>query len=179
MPCSESRHQFTNHPPPLSWTSIVAMQYAREKRHLRQEMRLRSFNMLDVPADGACQFAAAADQLVHLGHAATAADVRQRAVAWLREHHAAREMQCPDEALSWPAYLDRMQRCKEWGDNATLVAISAAYDVHVDVISSRPAESQVVRLEPGSPGVAGNYPAAGTIVVGHMVWHYTSCRPAA
>ncbi|KAH8075425.1 thiol-dependent ubiquitin-specific protease [Aureococcus anophagefferens] len=104
---------------------------------LEQRLRHLSLKSVDMVDDGNCQFRAISMELYNTQahHAAVGAAVRKNIIAYLRSHEDAFSVFVGD-AAEWGGYLSRMAMDRSWGDELTLQAACAAYDVDIFVITT-------------------------------------------
>lgn len=147
---------------------------------------MRGFVEHPVPGDNNCQFHALVDQLAQNGVAGlTARTLRTQAVGWL-EANAEKPMDDGTEGgahvtlreaigvSDWRRYLADMKRHGvTWGDEGTLLAVSALYRAEIVVISSLSEEyCHIVRPPP-----AWRLPLRMRLFLGHLhEYHYESVR---
>jgi hypothetical protein len=184
-PPSRDKHAVGAPPPPkLSARPAPTTQDQRER--LRHHLELRGFVEQPVPGDGNCQFHALVDQLQQNGvPGVDARSLRLKAVAWLRENA---ERQMDDgtagggvtllrESIGvadWSRYLSDMRKHGvTWGDEGTLLAVSALYRAEIVIISSLSEEyCHIVHPPP-----AWKIPLRMRLYLGHYhEFHYVSVR---
>jgi hypothetical protein len=164
---------------------------SNHRRRLHHHLALRGFVEEPVPGDGDCQFHALVDQLQQNGVTGiTAKSLRRKAVKWLRDN-ATRDvddgsigektdlrgwlgiLMMDVNITDWEDYLDKMGQEGEWGDEATLLAISVLYNVEIIVISSISNDAISIK----SPPPIWNIPMRKRIFIGHRhEYHYESTR---
>jgi hypothetical protein len=170
-------------PPKLSARHAPATQdqCVRLQHHLAR----RGFVEEPVLGDGNCQFHALVDQLRHNGvdDGIDATSLRLKAVQWLEEN-AERLMDDGSTAgvtprlhvsigvVDWASYLADMYKDGGWGDEGTLLAVSALYHTEIEVISSVSEYCHIVHPPP-TWGIKLNH----RLHLGHHAeLHYVSVR---
>lgn len=140
---------------------------------LQELMELYQVERHSIRGDGNCQFAAFAKG--HFGTVAMAARVRAAVVADLRAHpeydYESRTLWRP-RFPSYAAYLDAMEKNKEWGDSTTLETAARIYRRNVTVISTVDNPQHLAEITPAlalSGQDAQRVTAQGeTILLGHI-----------
>ena len=152
---------------------------------LSQHLKTINRTVVDVPGDNNCQFHAIADQLESIGVTGwSALKLRQKAVKWLQDNEK-REMDDGNvgeqtflkDAVGvddWAEYVEKMCIHGEtWGDEATLLALSALFRISIVVVSSLPGNY----THEVKPPKFWNLDHKGTIYLGHYhEFHYTSTK---
>jgi len=153
---------------------------------LQRHLKLRGFQIKDVPGDNNCQFHAIADQLEQVGYGGwTALKLRQKAVQWLKSNgdRAMDDGKVGERFLlkdsvgvdNWSKYLNEMTcHGRTWGDEATLLACSVMFRAEICVISSISEDyCHVV-----TPPEVWKVELRTRIYLGHFAeYHYVSTRP--
>jgi len=172
-------------PPPPKLSARPAPTTQNQRERLRHHLALRGFVEQPVPGDGNCQFHALVDQLEQNGVGGVDhKSLRAKAVQWLKAN-AKRAM---DDGSAggvttlrdsigvedWSKYLSDMRRDGvTWGDEGTLLAVSALYRAEIVVISSLSEEyCHIVHPPP-----TWKIPLRMRLYLGHYhEFHYVSVR---
>jgi hypothetical protein len=173
-------------PPPPKLSARPAPTTQDQRVRLQHHLALRGFVEQPVPGDGNCQFHALVDQLRQngVGDGVDAMSLRLKAVQWLKEN-AKRPMDDGSTGgitllrdsigvSDWARYLADMRRHGvTWGDEGTLLAVSALYRAEIVVISSLSEEyCHIVHPPP-----AWKIPLRMRLYLGHYhEFHYVSVR---
>lgn len=150
---------------------------------LKKHLTDRNLQLFDVPGDNNCQFHAIAHQLHNIGIKDwTALSLRKSAVKWLTENANVAmddskigETTVLKDAIgvhNWKEYIKEMsQHGVTWGDEATLLAISAIFKLTIIIISSLPGNyAHTIKPPP-----VWNIETTNTIYLGHYhEFHYVS-----
>ncbi|XP_072050658.1 uncharacterized protein [Amphiura filiformis] len=154
------------------------------EQHLTENCRRAGFKIHGhTPKDGNCCFHAVSDQLTLLGlpHQ-TAAELRDKAVSYLRRHP---QIQGPDGVIDfrsyvpsdWTSYLVSMSKDGKWADAVILVAMARMLERDIMVVtSSRSSTDDEAYLQ----WIVGDvqYKGVTPIRLGHVCEvHYVSLEP--
>lgn len=152
------------------------------KSRLHYNLGLRGFVIKDVEALGNCQFDAVADQLNYNKYSKneTKATLRQKVVAWLDEHKTLPTL--PGQALKdlpeepWDTYIENMRKDGTWGDQITLLALSALYQMTIVLMSDASEDFVVITTLPEAWNI--QIIPERIIYLGYYSGvHYVSTRP--
>ena len=118
------------------------------KRLLSRRLQVLALKSVDMVDDGNCQLRAISMELYNTQE--YHADVRRTVCAYLEAHEDSFAAFVGD-GDSWRAYLARMAQDRSWGDELTLQAACAAYDLDIFVITT---EEEHYHLHYSSPSGA-------------------------
>jgi len=156
------------------------------RSRLNRHLRMRGFQIKDVPGDNNCQFHAIADQLDQVGLRGWTADkLRRKTVEWLKANgdrpmddgKVGQRTLLKDSVGvdNWGKYIREMsQHGVTWGDEATLLAASVLFRAEICVISSLSEDYCHIVTPPDIWQIE----LRTRIYLGHFAeYHYVSTRP--